>query len=306
MSAAMAGQDGGRAADQTAFRRPAPGDPGPALSNGLTTLAGHAMSPTVQHARIAIVGGGLSGLYAAWRLQLQGAHDTVLLEARDGPGGRILVADAAGQLVTHPARHPVVNPPAGSDRFDLGPAWLWPGVQPQLDALVDALGLQRFAQFEDGDMLVERSPHGAPVRLRGYRSEPPSMRLAGGMGTLVDALCHRLAAGSIADAELKAHCRAQLGRLFGPQALSPRAEVFKDWAADPFTATPADLEASGQHPEAPASAADDGPWQGRLTGIGSEWSRSFPGYLAGAVDAAERGVQAWRDSGGGPSEQAAG
>jgi monoamine oxidase len=28
-----------------------------------------------------------------------------------------------------------------------------------------------------------------------------------------------------------------------------------------------------------------------VTGIGSEWSRQFPGYLAGAVDAAARGVR---------------
>jgi monoamine oxidase len=28
-----------------------------------------------------------------------------------------------------------------------------------------------------------------------------------------------------------------------------------------------------------------------LIGIGSEWSPQFPGYLAGAVDAAERGVR---------------
>jgi hypothetical protein len=30
-----------------------------------------------------------------------------------------------------------------------------------------------------------------------------------------------------------------------------------------------------------------------MTGIGSEWSPQFPGYLAGAVDAAVRGVQPW-------------
>jgi monoamine oxidase len=97
----------------------------------------------------------------------------------------------------------------------------------------------------------------------------------------------------IADEVLKAHCRAQLGRLFGSQALAPVADVLKDWAADLRTATEADLDGGGQHPAAPANAADEGPWQGRLTGIASEWSPQFPGYLAGAIEAAEHGVQTW-------------
>ena len=33
-----------------------------------------------------------------------------------------------------------------------------------------------------------------------------------------------------------------------------------------------------------------GPWAGCVAGVGSEWSVSFPGYLAGAVEAAEMGV----------------
>jgi monoamine oxidase len=36
----------------------------------------------------------------------------------------------------------------------------------------------------------------------------------------------------------------------------------------------------------------EGPWAGRAWGAASEWSPEFPGYLAGAVDAAERAVQA--------------
>jgi monoamine oxidase len=46
------------------------------------------------------------------------------------------------------------------------------------------------------------------------------------------------------------------------------------------------------HCALPAQRAGDGPWQGRLRGIASEWSAQFPGYLAGAVDAAERAVTA--------------
>jgi monoamine oxidase len=375
---------------------------------------------SVQHTRVAIVGGGLSGLYAAWRLQQWGVQDVVLFEARGLLGGRILGADAAGQVVApgSAGSHGV----AGIDRFDLGPAWFWPEAQPQLDGVVHALGLRRFEQFDEGDMVVERSPQSAPVRTRGWRSAPASVRLLGGMGALVEALRRplsatqvrtghavrrlaveggrielhttgdaavwsaehvllalppRLAVHSIAftpglppalehswratdtwmaphakvvalydtpfwraqglsgharsacgpmvevhDASvpgghaalfgfigvparvrrgvaedvLRAHCCAQLGRLFGPQALAPRAVVLKDWALDAHTATEADLGGDGQHPLAPAREASEGPWRGRLTGIGSEWSPQFPGYLAGAVEAAEQGVQAWAAS----------
>ncbi len=367
---------------------------------------------TAWHARIAIVGGGLAGLVAAWRLVQQGVRDVVLLEARTTLGGRILSVDAAGRRVDM----------AGSalDRFDLGASWFWPALQPQLDRLITELGLQRLGQFEDGDMLVERSTQTRPLRTQACASEPPSMRLVGGTGELVAALharldpaivrtgqtvrrlrCDaarveltvddsadeatvwhveqvllalppRLAAtrlqfepalpaelvrhwratptwmaphakyvavydapfwregalsgsarssvgpmGEIHDASmpgghaalfgfigvparmrrqvpdevLRAHCRAQLARLFGKRAGSPVGEALKDWTADPLTATDDDQDAAGHHAAAPSSSADDGAWRGRLVGIGSEWSTQFPGYLAGAVDAAERGLR---------------
>jgi monoamine oxidase len=97
---------------------------------------------------------------------------------------------------------------------------------------------------------------------------------------------------SVADDVLRAHCRAQLVRLFGPQASTPHADVIKDWAQDPYTATAADLDAAGHHAEAPAAKAATGAWRGRLTGIASEWSPQFPGYVAGAVEAAGLGVKA--------------
>ena len=46
----------------------------------------------LKQSRIAIVGGGLAGLVAAWRLVQQGVRDVVLLEARTTLGGRIEIA----------------------------------------------------------------------------------------------------------------------------------------------------------------------------------------------------------------------
>ena len=363
-------------------------------------------------ARIIIVGGGLAGLVAAWRLQQHGARDVVLFEARAHLGGRIQAIDGGGGAVDAAL--------AARDRFDLGPTWFWPRIQPELDRLVDELGLERFAQFERGVMLVERAPNEAPLRTAGYASEPASMRLVGGAGALIAALMQRIGPGcvraghtvyrmdrsdnsvelgvegpggelatwhadhvllalpprlaerriafdppllpvlgrswrdtptwmaqhakyvavydtpfwrerglsgaarsghgpmveihdasmpggsaglfgflgvparvrlGVADDVLLAHCRAQLGRLFGEQAARPRVDALKDWARDPLTATEDDLEAVGHHVAAPPTGARGGVWEGCLTGIGSEWSAQFAGYLAGAVDAAEAGVR---------------
>lgn len=373
----------------------------------------------MQTARIAIVGAGLSGLYAAFLLEQQGIKDYVLLEARDSLGGRIASAPAS--------RQPAPETATGaekSDRVDLGPTWFWPGYQHQLGRLINDLGLESFEQHETGDTVVERSPHEPPARVRGYVNSPASMRLVGGMGALTDALHRRLdstrihtgqavrrlrstpqhveldsedlnhaqghtttwraehvllalpprlvehniefvpalppalaqqwratatwmaphakyiavydtpfwreqnlsgearsARGplgeihdaampggsaalfgffgvpahvrqSVTDAELRAHCRAQLTRLFGSQAATPKAEFIKDWALEPYTATAADLDGVGQHAQTPDTTATSGPWSSRLTGIASEWSPQFPGYVAGAIEAAGLGVEA--------------
>lgn len=95
---------------------------------------------------------------------------------------------------------------------------------------------------------------------------------------------------SVGETALREACREQLKRLFGPEALHPHAEFFKDWAADPFTATSRDLILQAGH-SVPPAGANDGPWQHLLTGIASEWSTAFPGYLAGTIDAAAEGVQ---------------
>lgn len=80
---------------------------------------------------------------------------------------------------------------------------------------------------------------------------------------------------------LKRACRDQLVRLVGPLAGTPRTMLFKDWSADPLTASPADQEPTG-HP-APARLWVTGNWSENLALGGSEASPDFPGYLTGAV-----------------------
>jgi len=367
---------------------------------------------------VAIVGGGLSGLYAAFLLEQKGI-DYILLEARDTLGGRIVAGRSHEHLNSAPPNSKTIEREV-TDSFDLGPSWFWPDFQQQLGRLIDDLKLESFAQFEEGDMMVERSANESPVRTQGYKSSPPSMRLKGGMAALINALYCRLdstcvltgqivrqltnkgdyivlagenssgqimtwqtqhvllalpprlaensieftpalppeltkqwrntatwmaphakyfavydtpfwreqglsgearsALGplneihdasviggsgalfgflgvpaqvrqSVSEEVLKDHCRAQLVRLFGTQADSPKAEYLKDWSQDPFTATTADANSDGQHASAPTAKAASGVWEDCLTGIGSEWSQQFPGYTAGAIEAASLGVQ---------------
>lgn len=131
----------------------------------------------MHQARIAIIGGGISGLYAAYLLQSQGISDYVLFEARERLGGRVL---SVGLASTDEAL------PDQTNRFDLGPSWFWPDYQPQLDKLITELGLVRFVQPTQGDMLIERDGV-SPARTTGYFSSPASIRLLGGMTALVDA-----------------------------------------------------------------------------------------------------------------------
>ncbi|ALO45134.1 flavin monoamine oxidase family protein [Pseudohongiella spirulinae] len=366
----------------------------------------------VCEADVAIIGGGLSGLYAAWLLEQAGITNYVLLEARQRIGGRILSVTASVDKDQQSG--------ISLDRFDLGPSWFWPDMQAELGSLIESLGLEVFQQHESGDLIGERSPSEAPVRMRGYVNSPPSMRLSSGTQQLTEALQKRLGAeriftgqivnrlschgshvevGSVDEAgnvsqwrtptvllalpprlavskiecipplpeslrhhwqatptwmaphakyiavydapfwrkqglsgearslcgpmneihdasmpggsaalfgflgvpshmrrglseqRLKELCREQLGRLFGARALEPRAELIKDWAQEMFTATEADENAAGHHVKAPPNRAADGPWRRCLVGIGSEWSVAYPGYLAGAVDAAAVGVE---------------
>lgn len=361
---------------------------------------------TMTTTEVAILGGGLAGLNAA-RLLHRAGIDFQLLEARDRLGGRILTVDETGGH--------------GEDGFDLGPSWFWPRMQPELAALVADLQISAFSQHTAGDVLFERTAQERPYRTGGTGQQQASMRLVGGVGSLIRAIARDLPQGDIhmqaqvtelllADggvtvrivraggvedhltaqyvistlpprlmaeairlvphpapaiiegwrktptwmsphakffaiynrpfwredglsgtanslvgplAEIHdattysnkaalfgfvgipAAQRAVLGpdvlqqaateqlvRLFGPQAMTPRATLLKDWATARFTATAADA-GDPSHPSAAGSPEFRGEWTGRLALSGSETSHTEPGCLAGAVEASRKTVEAW-------------
>ena len=80
---------------------------------------------------VIIIGGGLSGIYAA-SLLTDKIQSLVLLEARSRVGGRILCPEHQGFTA------------------DLGPSWYWPMINPKLTELIETLGLKGYPQFETG------------------------------------------------------------------------------------------------------------------------------------------------------------
>jgi monoamine oxidase len=137
---------------------------------------------------VAIIGGGLSGLYTAYLLQQRGIQSTIF-EARDRLGGRI---------VSLPSSKPTANIDANVERYDLGPSWFWPDMHPLMDNLVNELGLTAFQQYQTGAHLFDRGRGNSPQRHElGIATSPISMRLSGGMLSLIEALATKLPTDAI-------------------------------------------------------------------------------------------------------------
>lgn len=95
----------------------------------------------LQRSDVIVVGAGLSGLVAAWRLARAGVQVRVL-EARARVGGRTLTR------------------PLGRGVADLGGQWIAPA-QVRVLALADELGVARFEQFRDGRAVVVEDQGGS-------------------------------------------------------------------------------------------------------------------------------------------------
>ena len=125
---------------------------------------------------IAIIGGGLSGLYAAYLLHQKAIPFTVY-EARNRLGGRINT-----HAVPQQSHHQY-------QRYDLGPTWFWPEMHPHMQQLISQLSLTAFPQYHQGSYLFDRGHHQPPQHYpAGMTTSPVAMRLAGGLSSLIDAL----------------------------------------------------------------------------------------------------------------------
>lgn len=215
-------------------------------------------------------------------LHLQG--DRVLLQVA-GPKGpwelqarHVFAALPPRLLAANLALDPVLDP-AIMTRWRGTPTWMAPHAK--VFALYDRpfwreQGLSGMAQSLVGPLseIHDATTVSGRAALFGFVGVPHVRRRQAGRDLLIEASV------------------AQLTRLFGPEAATPQATLLKDWGEDALTATPEDASAGG-HPMPSSSPWVSGPWADRLTLIGSETSRTEPGYLAGAVEAATRGLSAW-------------
>ena len=124
---------------------------------------------------VAVVGTGLSGLVAAHLLQRLGLNVT-LLEARERVGGRVFSVAADD----------------GTHGFDLGPAWVWPELNPRTAHWLGMLGLGLFGQHNQGSGQVEMLSQATRRHAARFAQQPPSMRVVGGTARLTEALRAKL------------------------------------------------------------------------------------------------------------------
>lgn len=134
-------------------------------------------------------------------------------------------------------------------------------------------GLSGDAMSRHGPMVEihDASPvQGGPFGLFGFIGVPPEGR------TDTDAL--------------RAAVIAQFGRLFGPQATTPRQLYLRDWAFDPFTSVAADKAPLFAHPTYGIPQALNDLWEAQLVFAGTEVAPQFGGYIEGALEAAENAL----------------
>lgn len=126
---------------------------------------------------VVIIGAGLSGLVAAYRLKKAGVAIKIL-EARDRPGGRI-------------------NTVLGTDGVPLEMGATWFGDQHRnFKELLKELKLSKFKQFMAGSAIFEASPFSLSQRID-LPSQDPSFRIEGGTSELIKALSNFLSVEEI-------------------------------------------------------------------------------------------------------------
>jgi len=131
--------------------------------------------------KLAIIGGGLSGLYAAYTLQND--YEITIFEARNRLGGRIHTIDG----------------------FDMGPSWIW-SHQDRILSLIQSLNIKLFSQYTHGYALYD-TPKG--VQRFTAPPSPPSVRMQGGLMTLINALASSLQPNTVRLSEPVSRIEAQ-------------------------------------------------------------------------------------------------
>ncbi|WP_086929673.1 flavin monoamine oxidase family protein [Agarilytica rhodophyticola] len=141
---------------------------------------------------VVIVGGGLSGLYLAYRLQ-QSNKSYILLEAKSRLGGRI---------------HSKIDDHSGF-AMDLGPTWFWPQQRHLLNVLSE-LEVQFFEQYQQGDGLYQANSDS--LQRFSDMAGMQTFRLSGGVYRLIEALQARVDTAALRLSHAVEHVELNDGR----------------------------------------------------------------------------------------------
>jgi monoamine oxidase len=133
----------------------------------------------MKHTDTIIVGGGIAGLYCAWRLT-QKNIPFILLEAQPQLGGRIRSEPVPEEL---------------NLAVDLGPTWYWPH-QLKMQRLVADLKLEWFEQYTAGDVIYQMQPN-QPIMRNAGTGAMTSFRVVGGMAAIIFRLVDKLEGNGI-------------------------------------------------------------------------------------------------------------
>ncbi len=144
--------------------------------------------------RVAVVGAGLAGLFAARELRGAG-HEVIVVEKSRGVGGRLASRRVAGTVVDHGS--PALAAPPGSDLHDAVADLAGPQVRDTPDGLVDPAGATRLPKLLADGLDLRRG-----VRLAALRGGSAGIELGDEQGNthgLVDAVVVTAPAPQAAD-----------------------------------------------------------------------------------------------------------
>ncbi len=123
---------------------------------------------------IAIIGGGLAGLSLAQSLTVT-QQDFAVYEARERFGGRILSL-----------------PETQSFRYDMGPSWIWPDLQPRLARFIAEHAIEIFPQWCHGTSFYQSDRSQPPQAFLDQGTYAAARRIQGGAYRLIETLLSTL------------------------------------------------------------------------------------------------------------------
>lgn len=126
---------------------------------------------------IAIIGGGLSGLALAQRLQ-DTDRSFAVFESSERFGGRILS---------------LPRPQSDANfKYDLGPSWIWPEFQPRMAHFIEVNHIEVYPQWASGNALYQTHSELPPQAYVDYETYESARRIDGGTYRLVETLLCQL------------------------------------------------------------------------------------------------------------------